>query len=202
MTTITTSLHITVILTMALMSFYISTSTNVLYRYGTTLINSVSTAVVSMESIDYPTRFLVTLAGSIVAGILGATVSQPGDTLLSVVNRQSKKTPESANSSVLASASATAMSSAKGLKVAKAELADLECDVVTEICAGAADLAQGAGADKVDPIQLMKDTVDELGIKGLYNGFQARLAHVMLIVSVQLISYDFLKGFIGSAFNR
>ena len=59
--------------------------------YGdATIITSAATAVMTMESIPSLTRFEVTFAAATAAALIGAVVSQPGDTLLSVINKRSR----------------------------------------------------------------------------------------------------------------
>jgi hypothetical protein len=43
----------------------------------------------------------------------------------------------------------------------------------------------------------MGETIDELGIKGLFKGTKARLLHVSIIVVTQLLVYDYIKMLCG-----
>merc|ERR1712146_830929 len=58
--------------------------------------------------------------------------------------------------------------------------------------------ASKASSSHLRPMELMADTARELGFRGLFAGFKARLAHVMVIVVMQLLIYDFLKSQIGA----
>ena len=126
--------------------------------FGDTLITSAATAAVTMDSVISLQRFSVTFFAATLAGCVGAIVSQPGDTLLSVINKRSK---EILQTRVETSSSTTS----------QADFSALE---------------------------LMANTAKELGFRGLFAGFKARLAHVMIIVVIQLIIYDFLKNQIGA----
>lgn len=90
-----------------------------------------------------PSLFLVNLVAALIAAFFAAIVSQPGDTLCSVVNKQSS--PSSMSSS----------------------------------------------------LQVIKNSIDDLGIAGLFRGFKARLVHVGFIVVVQLLVYDYVKHWFG-----
>jgi solute carrier family 25 (mitochondrial phosphate transporter), member 3 len=148
--------------------------TEVENQLGTTIITSVETALVTVESIDFEKRFIVTLISALISGILGAIVSQPGDTLLSVVNNSNKQSIESTEGAVSKSVGSRAvMPSSTSTSTSNGE------------------------AETLDVITIMKESISDLGIKGLFGGFQARLYHVMLIITVQLLVYDFTKSYIG-----
>ncbi len=142
----------------------------------TTLITSAATAAVTMDSVASWQRFLVTLVAAVLAGTSGAIVSQPGDTLLSVINQRSKE-----------------MLQARGSGISDSD--EVESELV-----GFRALATSSSTqpEEFSPIAVMGDTARELGLRGLFTGFQARLAHVMVIVVLQLLVYDFLKTAIGS----
>jgi solute carrier family 25 (mitochondrial phosphate transporter), member 3 len=48
-----------------------------------------------------------------------------------------------------------------------------------------------------NPIEVMRDTIDEVGLKGLFKGTKARLLHVSFYVVVQFLVYDFVKQAVG-----
>ena len=97
----------------------------------------------------------VTFAAAIVAALIGAVVSQPGDTLLTMLNQRTR----------------------------------------TEISIKSWDT-------EMDPIALMAETARDLGIRGLFAGFRARLLHVMTIVVSQLLIYDAVKQAVSSIINH
>ncbi|EKU20742.1 mitochondrial phosphate carrier protein [Nannochloropsis gaditana CCMP526] len=46
-------------------------------------------------------------------------------------------------------------------------------------------------------VETMREAVQELGLRGLYKGTRARLLHVGMIVTIQLVIYDFVKQLVG-----
>lgn len=142
-----------------------------------TLITSAATAAVTMDSVASWQRFLVTFTAAILAGTAGAVVSQPGDTLLSVINKRSKE--------LLQAGATVGRVGGDNDERGRATLAS---------SSSSSSSAQAA----FSPIALMVDTAKDLGLRGLFAGFNARLAHVMVIVVIQLLVYDFLKSQIGA----
>lgn len=103
-------------------------------------------------------KFGVTIASSIIAAVLSSLASQPGDTLLSVVNKKARvrATVDGATSSI--STSGNGFSATLGV---------------------------------------MKDSITELGVAGLFTGTKARLVHVTVMVVIQLFVYDYVKTLFG-----
>ena len=61
-----------------------------------------------------------------------------------------------------------------------------------------AGTGEGAVTDAAKgPLAVMGDTINELGLAGLYKGTKARLVHVAVIVVTQLLVYDFIKSLCG-----
>ena len=48
-----------------------------------------------------------------------------------------------------------------------------------------------------NPLEVMRDTLDEVGFRGLFKGTKARLLHVSFYVVVQFLVYDFVKQLVG-----
>lgn len=186
---------------------------------GTVIVTSAETALVTLESIDFSTRFSVTLFAALIAGVLGAIVSQPGDTLLSVVNKSTKSSTGSSSTAVSTKKAVKARESSmvssslpllgglqEGLDGLKEDIGgrvgslgealNLNDDTSTSTSSMSASAA--TAAPEVDAILIMKEAIDELGLKGLFGGFQARLFHVMVIVTIQLLVYDYTKSAVGS----
>ncbi|KAM3572443.1 hypothetical protein VYU27_005570 [Nannochloropsis oceanica] len=87
-----------------------------------------------------PWQWAVSFGSAVITGIFASLASQPGDVILSRVNRDRSHKPV---------------------------------------------------------LETMKDAVRELGIKGLFKGTRARLLHVGMIVTIQLVIYDFVKQLVG-----
>jgi len=108
-------------------------------------------------------KFTVTVASSIIAAVLSSLASQPGDTLLSVVNKKARL---------------------------KATGGDDDDDDVTSN-------GNGIGNGFSSTVAVMKDSITELGVAGLFTGTKARLIHVTVMVVIQLFVYDFVKTLFG-----
>ena len=145
--------------------------------YGdSTVITSAATAIVTMESIPSITRFEVTFAAAVSAALIGAVVSQPGDTLLSVINKRARIVMEDEGS----------------MNEGVEEVFPLSASDSPE------STEKGGGGEECNPITVMMNTAKELGVNGLFAGFKARLLHVMTIVVLQLLIYDYAKQLVGS----
>ena len=120
----------------------------------------------SSEALQY--KYLITTTSAVVAAIISSIISQPGDTLLSFVNKSVKT-----NNNVML------MNTEGG-----------EIEVVSII-------ENEIKKEKVNALQIIYDTSVELGVIGLFNGLQARLIHVIFIVVIQLLIYDSVKQFVG-----
>jgi hypothetical protein len=57
----------------------------------------------------------------------------------------------------------------------------------------------GKDDTSVSVIDLMRDTIRELGLRGLFRGTKERLLHVAVIVVIQLSIYDSIKASLGIA---
>ena len=106
-------------------------------------------------------KFLISFVSATIAGIFASLASQPGDTLLSAVNKKSR-----------AEVCAT--------------------DNIIEISGKSAALCEQTGV-----LDIMKENIEELGITGLFTGTKARLVHVVVMVVIQLLVYDYVKQLCG-----
>jgi solute carrier family 25 phosphate transporter 3 len=139
--------------------------------YGdATVITSIATAIVTMESIPSLTRFEVTFTAASAAALIGAVVSQPGDTLLSVINNKTR---------IITMENKAGLQEGEGASSSPVSPVNME-------------------EEGFSPAALMVETARELGVRGLYTGFKARLLHVMTIVVSQLLIYDYTKQVVGS----
>ncbi|KAJ1434017.1 mitochondrial carrier domain-containing protein [Ochromonadaceae sp. CCMP2298] len=111
-----------------------------IFELGTTQIYSMlSDSLTSAEALQY--RFGVTFTAALAAAVVSSLASQPGDTLLSTVNKNCR-----GNSCPI----------------------DIDVEV--------------------------QEAFEEVGVEGLFRGTQARLVHVCVIVVLQLLLYDTIKG--------
>lgn len=120
----------------------------------------------SSEALQY--KYLVTTISAVIAAIISSIISQPGDTLLSFVNKSAK------TKNVLP--------------------INLEDDGGKEVVSM---IESGIKKEKVNALQIIYDTIIELGVIGLFKGLQARLIHVIFIVVIQLLIYDSVKQLVG-----
>ena len=60
-------------------------------------------------------------------------------------------------------------------------------------------ISTAKGDTSVSVIDLMRDTIRELGLRGLFRGTKERLLHVAVIVVIQLSIYDSIKASLGIA---
>jgi solute carrier family 25 phosphate transporter 3 len=169
--------------------------------YGdSTVITSAATAAVSMESIPGMTRFGVTFASAALAGLLGAVVSQPGDTLVTVINKEAKSMGLAQAPGGKGGAVSASVSRARGGRGVAAAAAGSSASSADEEGSGRGSAEEG-GTLSVSPFALMVRTAQQLGLQGLYAGFGARLLHVLVIVVSQLLIYDASKEVVGAWFR-
>lgn len=134
--------------------------------FDTSNVNILLLGFSSSEALQY--KYLITTTSAVVAAIISSIISQPGDTLLSFVNKSVKT-----NNNVML------MNTEGG-----------EIEVVSII-------ENEIKKEKVNALQIIYDTSVELGVIGLFKGLQARLIHVIFIVVIQLLIYDSVKQFVG-----
>lgn len=140
--------------------------------------------------LDYATediarfQFLITAAAALVAGFAATMISQPGDTLLSKVNKD-KASGESAPTKPVS----IDKSGIRPYK--KVEKVDVKVFVSSTDKSENVVEKNGTSLDKI------VSAARELGIRGLYTGTGARLIQVSVIVVTQLLMYDYIKSLVG-----
>ena len=150
-------------------------------------------------------KYAISAFSALIAAIFSSLASQPGDTLLSAVNASSKKKIMKGinivdNSSNLASYNNINKNDvtdnntySSGLKLEIKPKIITQTKINTEI-----EKNDSETEDELDnPLVIMKQTIDELGLKGLFKGTKARLLHVSFYVVVQFLVYDFVKQSVG-----
>ena len=139
---------------------------------------SITTAIYSYlsrsdNSFDYSEvskyKYVISASAALVAAVLSSLASQPGDTLLSAVNQSSKK--------VFLEGPIGGRNTGAG---APGGLIEEEIEIALK-----------------NPLEVMRDTLDEVGFRGLFKGTKARLLHVSFYVVVQFLVYDFVKQLVG-----
>mmetsp|Transcript_9724 Transcript_9724/g.16062 ORF Transcript_9724/g.16062 Transcript_9724/m.16062 type:complete len:168 (-) Transcript_9724:319-822(-) len=143
------------------------------------------------EALQY--RFGVTFISALVAAIVSSLTSQPGDTLLSIVNKNCRGDSclvfdEALEESVLPSATTSRTGSRSSLDRRSS---------IGDIAATTSASTAGTGTGAANPFVIMRDAFEEIGVRGLFRGTQARLVHVIVIVVTQLLLYDTIKGLCG-----
>lgn len=98
-------------------------------------------------------QFFITASCAFTAALLSTLASQPGDSLLSTINKSTR-------------------------------LAAQVDGNVNEVM-------------RVSPVTRIQNAFKELGWGGLYKGTKARMVHVILIVVIQLLAYDYIKHLCG-----
>lgn len=134
----------------------------------------------------YDLRYAVTFSTALIAAVLAGVASQPGDTLLSMVNKRSSENV------------ALATAGASFTPPKSSESPDFVPPSFSAAAAAAskdADLQPSAVEN--NPLVIMSEAAQELGVSGLFKGMTARLFHVSFIIVVQLLLYDVIKQLCG-----
>lgn len=122
-------------------------------------------------------RFAISVCAALVAAFLSSLASQPGDTLLSIVNKTARRSilapPAAISATVTSTSTSTSTRDGKGTE------------------------APPRGAEEVGAWTIIGDAARDLGLRGLFRGTKARLLHVGVIVVSQLIIYDSIKAALG-----
>ena len=149
---------------------------------------------------------MISATAALIAAFFSSLASQPGDTLLSAVNQSTKKGLLSPKISENSESSSDSISYSKsnliennnydessegGLKL------EIRQQNKSKIIQKIDDIPQKVELES--PITVMKNTINELGFKGLFKGTKARLLHVSFYVVVQFLVYDFVKQSVGLA---
>lgn len=117
--------------------------------------NMEQSGVPSESVADY--KFIITAFSALVAAFFSTIASQPGDTLLSIVNKESR------------------------IKIATSEVDEAIVEASPNL------------------LSVLKNAVQELGLKGLYVGTKARMLHIAVMLVTQLVVYDYIKLSLGIA---
>jgi hypothetical protein len=149
------------------------------------------------EALSSP--FVAQVPASFLAATTASLASQPGDTLMSVINEGEKK-----ETSFRETLSASETASETGVESASA-LGDGSEDVLEASLGGSVvTLEKPRSVEKKsesnDETEKKKrrragvaETAARLGFDGLYAGWQERLAHVAAVIVIQLVVYDDIK---------
>ena len=151
---------------------------------------------------------MISATAALIAAFFSSLASQPGDTLLSAVNQSTKKgllSPK--NSSENSENSSDSISYSKSNLIENNNFEEsseggLKLEIRQQNKSKIIQKSDGIVAQKMElesPITVMKNTINELGFKGLFKGTKARLLHVSFYVVVQFLVYDFVKQSVGLA---
>jgi solute carrier family 25 phosphate transporter 3 len=164
---------------------------------GDTSVAVAEMASLVSEALSSP--FVAQVPASFLAATLASLASQPGDTLMSVINEGEKK-----ETSFRETLSADARASETGVESASA-FGDGSEDVLEASLGGSVvTLEKPRSVEKKsesnDETEKKKrrragvaETAARLGFDGLYAGWQERLAHVAAVIVIQLVVYDDIK---------
>jgi solute carrier family 25 phosphate transporter 3 len=164
---------------------------------GDTSVAVAEMASLVSEALSSP--FVAQVPASFLAATLASLASQPGDTLMSVINEGEKK-----ETSFRETLSADARASETGVESASA-FGDGSEDVLEASLGGSVvTLEKPRSVEKRsesnDETEKKKrrragvaETAARLGFDGLYAGWQERLAHVAAVIVIQLVVYDDIK---------
>ena len=124
-------------------------------------------------------RFAISVCSALVAAFLSSLASQPGDTLLSIVNKTARRSVLATSPAPVPPAAVSSISTSPSARDGKG----IE--------------APPRGAEEVGPWTIIGDAIRDLGLRGLFRGTKARLLHVGVIVVSQLLIYDSIKAALG-----
>jgi solute carrier family 25 phosphate transporter 3 len=135
------------------------------------------------------------IPASFLAALLASLASQPGDTLMSVINKGSgggkseSETVDTANSQTVDNANILEFAAIEGVVRGNDSVDGNEAE-------------EGSGSALEVPVSKkypskkrpgIVETAMELGWSGLYAGWAERLAHVSAVIVIQLVCYDEIK---------
>ena len=150
---------------------------------------------------------MISATAALIAAFFSSLASQPGDTLLSAVNQSTKKGLLSPKNSENSENSSDSVSYSKSNLIENNNFEEsseggLKLEIRQQNKSKIIQKSDGIVAQKMElesPITVMKNTINELGFKGLFKGTKARLLHVSFYVVVQFLVYDFVKQSVGLA---
>lgn len=140
---------------------------------------------------QYP--FLTTASAAVIAGILSSLVSQPGDTLLTAVYKKNGPGCLIDEEGAFPNTPVSTLSAFKQAFVSvNGTVSGIQIPVTTTATPGKVEsLAEPS------TLQIMINEAQEMGMRGLFVGTQARLYYVTTLVLVQLSAYDEVKRLCG-----
>ena len=157
-------------------------------------------------------KYAISAFSALIAAFFSSLASQPGDTLLSAVNASSKKKmmksisyDQSSNSIASFNKNNNDNNDNKNINYDDINSGGLKLEIkqktitkVTDTNSNSNSNNDSNNSNELDsPLLIMKQTIDELGLKGLFKGTKARLLHVSFYVVVQFLVYDFVKQSVG-----
>uniref|UniRef100_A0A7S0GUX3 Mitochondrial carrier family n=1 Tax=Micromonas pusilla TaxID=38833 RepID=A0A7S0GUX3_MICPS len=165
--------------------------------------DNTSAAVAEMASLvseALSSPFVAQVPASFLAATLASLASQPGDTLMSVINEGEKKETSfrETRKDADARASETGVESASAFGDGSEDVleASLGGSVVTLEKPRSVD-KKSESNDETEKKKRRRagvaETAARLGFDGLYAGWQERLAHVAAVIVIQLVVYDDIK---------
>ena len=162
-----------------------------------------SAAVAEMASLvseALSSPFVAQVPASFLAATLASLASQPGDTLMSVINEGEKKETSfrETRKDADARASETGVESASAFGDGSEDV--LEASLGGSVVTLEKPRSVEKKSESNDETEKKKrrragvaETAARLGFDGLYAGWQERLAHVAAVIVIQLVVYDDIK---------
>jgi hypothetical protein len=150
------------------------------------------------EALSSP--FVAQVPASFLAATLASLASQPGDTLMSVINEGEKKETSfrETRKDADARASETGVESASAFGDGSEDV--LEASLGGSVVTLEKPRSVEKKSESNDETEKKKrrragvaETAARLGFDGLYAGWQERLAHVAAVIVIQLVVYDDIK---------
>ena len=120
-------------------------------------------------------KFMITAFSALVAAFFSTIASQPGDTLLSIVNKESRVQKE------------------------EEQYDDGMMIIQTSSSSSSSSSSKTEPFDPFEPFGILAGTIQELGLQGLYKGTKARMLHIAVMLVIQLVVYDYIKLALGIA---
>ena len=165
--------------------------------------DNTSAAVAEMASLvseALSSPFVAQVPASFLAATLASLASQPGDTLMSVINEGEKKETSfrETRKDADARASETGVESASAFGDGSEDV--LEASLGGSVVTLEKPRSVEKKSESNDETEKKKrrragvaETAARLGFDGLYAGWQERLAHVAAVIVIQLVVYDDIK---------
>ena len=150
-------------------------------------------------------KYAISAFSALIAAVFSSLASQPGDTLLSAVNASSKKKIMKGINVVDKNSNIASYNNINKNDKINNNFNNIGVQLETkpklltkiEIKTETNNNENKTDVELDNPLVIMKQTIDELGFKGLFKGTKARLLHVSFYVVVQFLVYDFVKQSVG-----